>query len=217
MYKILVVDDEKKMREFMSFFIKKDGYDVIEAKNGKDAVEIVRNQDISLVLLDLMMPEMDGFEACKKIRAFSSVPVIMITAVGGENEHINGYQIGVDDYITKPFKTNILMAKINRILGKSMQGFKQYDTLKINEFSMEILIEDHAVELAPKEYDLLVYMIENKNQVLSRNQILDYIWGFEFEGGTRVVDNHIKKLRHKLNPFSENIKTVINHGYKLEV
>lgn len=217
MHKILLVDDEKKMREFMAFFIKKEGYEVVEAKDGEAAIEIVRNNDISLVLLDLMMPKKNGFETCEEIRSFSSVPIIMITAVEGEKDHIKGYHIGVDDYITKPFKTKILMAKINRILGKSMQGFTQYDTLKINEFSMEVLVEDERVELSPKEYDMLVYMLDNKNIVLSRNQILDYVWGTGYEGGTRVVDNHIKKLRQKLQPFSECIKTLINHGYKLEV
>ncbi|MCH4886545.1 response regulator transcription factor [Acidaminobacter sp. JC074] len=217
MRKILVVDDENKIREFICFFLNKEGYETVEASNGSEALDLMKNENFDLVILDLMMPIMNGFETCLELRKFSSIPVIMLTAVEGENDHIRGYDVGVDDYITKPFKMKILMAKINRILGKSLQGFEQYDSLKINPSSMEVMVLDQMIELAPKEFDLLYYLISNKNIVLTRDQILDRVWGFDFEGGTRVVDNHIKKLRNKLQPFSDKIKTVIGHGYKLEV
>ena len=214
---ILVVDDEKKIREFITFFLKKEGYHIIEADNGYDGVKHIQEEEVDLVILDLMMPLMDGFEVCEAIRKFSSIPVIMLTAVEGEHEHVKGYEVGVDDYITKPFKINILLAKINRILGKKDQGFEMFHELKINSSSRQVMILNQKIELAPKEFDLLMYLITNRNQVLSRDQILDNVWGFDFEGGTRVVDNHIKKLRSKLNPFSQRIKTVINSGYKVEV
>lgn len=217
MKNILIVDDEKKMREFMSFFLSREGYQVYEAEDGEMAVKIMKELNINLLIIDLMMPKMDGFQACEAIRKFSSAPIIMLTAVEGEHEHIRGYQVGVDDYITKPIKVNILLAKINRILGKYDDGFTQYNELRINMDSREIYVENQMIDLTPKLYDLLVYMLDNKNIVLSREQILDIVWGIDFEGGTRVVDNHIKKLRNKLKPFSESIKTVIGFGYKLEV
>jgi len=217
MKKIMIVDDEQKIREFISFFLKQEGFEVIEANNGIEALQVLSNQEVSLILLDLMMPGMNGFETCTEIRKSSTVPIIMLTAVEGENEHIEGYGAGVDDYITKPFKINILMAKINRILGKTSTGFVQYHQLKINTQSRDVFVLDQQVTLAPKEYELLEYLLENNKIALSRDQILESVWGIDFDGGTRVVDNHIKKLRNKLGDFSQHIKTVIGHGYKIEV
>lgn len=217
MYKILIADDEKKIREFMAFFLKKEGYEVIEVDNGQKAVEVAREEEFALIILDIMMPKMNGFEACEVIRTFSTAPIIMITAVEGEEEQVMGYTIGADDYITKPFMIKVLLAKINRILEKNRKGFQQYGVLKLNTNAREVRIEDKVVDLAPKEYELLLYMLENKNIALSRNQIVDYIWGVDFAGGTRVVDNHIKKIRQKLYPFSKHIKTVMNYGYKLDI
>ncbi|BES64370.1 response regulator transcription factor [Gottschalkiaceae bacterium SANA] len=213
---ILVADDEKKIREFIRFFLEREGYSVIEASNGKEAVACLREKEVSLIILDLLMPEMNGFEACESIRTFSDVPILMLTAVEGEQDHIDGYTAGADDYITKPFKIKILLAKINRILGKNNQGFLQVQELKINFESKQVMVEESQVVLAPKEYELLEYMVANKNIVLSRERILEYVWGYDFEGGTRVVDNHIKKLRGKLDSFSRRIKTVVGSGYKIE-
>lgn len=217
MYKVLVVDDERKIREFISFFLKKEGYEVIEASNGLEAINILKEQTVDLVLLDLMMPILNGFEASKEIRTFSNVPIIMLTAVEGEADHIEGYEAGVDDYITKPFKMPILMAKLKRLFSDKRIKNLYINSLKIDTDSREVSLEDEKIQLAPKEYDLLVYMIENKNIVLSRDQLLEAVWGFDFEGGTRVVDNHIKKLRSNLGAFSASIVTVTGIGYKIEV
>lgn len=214
---ILIVDDEKKIREFIRFFLEKEGYICLEAEHGIDALNLLKDHDVDTILLDLMMPMMDGLETCRIIRKSSSVPIIMLTAVEGELEHIEGYEAGVDDYITKPFKIKILMAKINRILGKTQTGFIQFHELRIHRERREVYILDAMIVLAPKEYELLDYMLINSNIALSRERILEMVWGFEFEGGTRVVDNHIKKLRGKLGSFSERIKTVIGYGYKIEV
>lgn len=217
MYKVLVVDDERKIREFISFFLKKEGYEVIEASNGLEAINILKERTVDLVLLDLMMPILKGFEASREIRTFSNVPIIMLTAVEGEADHIEGYEAGVDDYITKPFKMPILIAKIKRLFSDKKINNIFINSLKINTDSREVSLEDEKIQLAPKEYDLLVYMIENKNIALSRDQLLEEVWGFDFEGGTRVVDNHIKKLRSKLGTFSASIVTVTGVGYKIEV
>jgi DNA-binding response OmpR family regulator len=217
MYKVLVVDDERKIREFLSFFLKKEGYEVIEASNGLEAINILKEGTVDLVLLDLMMPVLNGFEASKGIRTFSNVPIIMLTAVEGEADHIEGYEAGVDDYITKPFKMPILMAKLKRLFSDKRIKNLYINSLKIDTDSREVSLEDEKIQLAPKEYDLLVYMIENKNIALSRDQLLEAVWGFDFEGGTRVVDNHIKKLRSKLGAFSASIVTVTGIGYKIEV
>lgn len=213
---ILLVDDEKKIREFIRFFLEREGYQIIEASDGSEAVSCLRENEVALVILDLLMPKMNGFEACEIMRTFSDVPILMLTAVEGEQDHIDGYAAGADDYITKPFKIKILLAKINRILGKKNQGFLQIRELKINFESQRVMVEEIEVVLAPKEYELLEYMVVNKNMVLSREQILKSVWGYDFEGGTRVVDNHIKKLRGKLDSFSKRIKTVIGSGYKVE-
>lgn len=213
---VLLADDEKKIREFIRFFLEREGYQVIEACNGKEAVACLRQEAVSLVILDLLMPEMNGYEACESMRTFSDVPILMLTAVEGEQDHIEGYTAGADDYITKPFKIKILLAKINRILGKNNHGFLQVNELKINFESQIVMVEEVHVLLAPKEYELLEYMIVNKNIVLSRERILESVWGYDFEGGSRVVDNHIKKLRGKLDSFSKRIKTVVGSGYKIE-
>jgi len=217
MKKILVVDDEKKMRDFISFFLHKAGYTCLEASNGHQAIQILKDQAIDLVLLDLMMPLMNGFETCQALRNFSDIPVIMLTAVEGEEDHIRGYNMGVDDYITKPFKVNILLAKIKRLFDKEDKENCDYLNLYLDRASHQVLVDGKECDLAPKEYGVLVYMLDNKNVALSRDQILDRVWGLDFEGGTRVVDNHIKKLRSKLGAFACHIKTVTGHGYKIEV
>lgn len=217
MQNILLIEDEKKMREFIKFFLEKESYKVVEAENGQEGVDKFSKEDFQLVIMDLMMPVMGGFEACAKIRETSEVPVIMLTAVDREYEHIKGYNVGVDAYVTKPFKINVLLAKVKRILGKSLVSHEMIHSLQLNRYSREIHVEGNLIKMTPKEYDLLLYMVDNKGIALSREQMLTEIWGYDFEGGIRVVDNHIKKLRGKLLGFSTFIKTVSGFGYKVEV
>lgn len=215
--RVLVVDDEKKMREFICFFLNKESIETREASSGLEAVQLIKEEDFDLLIIDKMMPLMDGFEAVREIRQFSTIPIIMLTAVESESSHIEGYDLGIDDYITKPFKMSVLMAKIKRMMTKLDRGYSQYHELHIDRKAREVRVLQDTINLAPKEYELLEYMIINKNLAMSRNQILEEVWGYDFEGNTRVVDNHIKKLRSKLDPFSDRIKTVVGYGYKLEV
>ena len=217
MGKILIVDDEKKIREFISFFLKREGYKVLEAGNGKEALKMIDEENISLIILDYLMPIMNGFEVCEKIRKFSDIPIIMLTAVEGEQNHIDGYNKGVDDYITKPFKTNILIAKIKRIIAKNNKNIIRIGLLRVEVDKKSVFADNNKIALSPKEYDLFEYMIINKNIALSREKILEAIWGYDYEGGERVVDNHIKKLRNKLGAYCNNIKTVVGYGYMVEV
>jgi len=223
--KILIVEDEIKLQEFMSLYIKNAGYSVDIAGDGKTALKLFENNRYDLILLDVMLPKLNGYEVCEKIRNSSQVPIIMLTALESENHHLKGYEQGADDYITKPFKMKILLAKIQRFLVKQGVSSTQqtlsettdliiFDTLKINLTSRMVYVDDLEIPLAPKEYDLLVYLCKNKDMALSRNQILNAVWGYEFTGTTRVVDNHIKKLRNKLGQASDLVETVISHGYR---
>jgi len=226
--KILIVEDEIKLQEFMSLYIKNAGYSVDIAGDGKTALKLFENNRYDLILLDVMLPELNGYEVCEKIRNSSQVPIIMLTALESESHHLKGYEQGADDYITKPFKMKILLAKIQRFLVKQGVSSTQqtlsettdliiFDTLKINLTSRMVYVDDLEIPLAPKEYDLLVYLCKNKDMALSRNQILNAVWGYEFTGTTRVVDNHIKKLRNKLGQASDLVETVISHGYRFRV
>jgi len=226
--KILIVEDEIKLQEFMSLYIKNAGYSVDIAGDGKTALKLFENNRYDLILLDVMLPKLNGYEVCEKIRNSSQVPIIMLTALESENHHLKGYEQGADDYITKPFKMKILLAKIQRFLVKQGVSSTQqtlsettdliiFDTLKINLTSRMVYVDDLEIPLAPKEYDLLVYLCKNKDMALSRNQILNAVWGYEFTGTTRVVDNHIKKLRNKLGQASDLVETVISHGYRFRV
>ena len=217
--KILIIDDTELMIKLIKDILEEAEYEVVTASNGYEGLRKVREEKPDLVILDIVMPGIDGFEVCKSLRADESnnlMPIIMLTAQQNEDDKLTGLELGADDYITKPFKVKILMAKINRILGKNNQGFLQVKELKLHRQQRKVLVESEEVVLAPKEFDLLEYMIINKNIVLSRDQILEEIWGYDFEGGIRVVDNHIKKLRSKLQPFSQRIKTVIGKGYVIE-
>ncbi|GAA0177597.1 response regulator transcription factor [Clostridium sediminicola] len=218
---ILVVEDESKMREFISLYIRKEGYKVIEAYNGEVAVEEFKKNKIDLIILDVMMPKLNGFEVCKMIREKSKVPIIILTAIEEEMNHIKGYELGADDYVTKPFKVKILIAKVKRILERISEEINNkvfiYDELKIDLDGREVFVNEKRIKLAPKEFELLKYLLINKGIALSREQILQKVWGYDFEGETRVVDNHIKKLRNKLENYAVYIETVISIGYKFEV
>lgn len=219
--KILVVEDESRMREFISLYLRNEGYIVIGADNGKVAIEKFGANKIELIVLDIMMPKLDGFQVCEKIREKSKVPIIILTAIEKEMEQVKGYELGADDYVTKPFKIRILIAKIKRLLERLKEENDKtiiiYDKLKIDLDGRVVSINERQIKLAPKEFELLEYLVINKDIVVSRNQILEEVWGFDFEGETRVVDNHIRKLRSKLENYGTCIQTIISVGYKFEV
>lgn len=218
---VMIVEDEARIREFVGLYLRKEGYDVVEACDGEDAVEKFKTHDIDLIVLDVMMPKLNGFEVCQRIREKSSLPIIILTAVEEESEHVRGYELGADDYVTKPFKVKILIAKINRIFEKTSQlenkNVFEYEGLKADFDGRSASLDGRDIKLAPKEFELLYYLIQNNGIALSRDRILERIWGYDFEGDTRVVDNHIKKLRNKLGEYSKLIHTVVSVGYKFEV
>lgn len=218
---VLVVEDESKMREFICLYLRKEGYQVIEAHNGEVALEKFRENKIDLIILDVMMPKLNGFEVCKRIREKSKVPIIILTAIEKEMDQVKGYELGADDYVTKPFKAKILLAKIKRLFERLKEENDKkvliYDTFKIDLDGREVFIDEEKIRLAPKEFELLEYLVINKGIALTRNQILDHVWGYDFDGETRVIDNHIKKLRCKLANYAVFIETVVSVGYKFEV
>ena len=206
--KILMVDDEERMRKLVKDFLTIKGYRVLEAGDGEQAIDIFfKEKDISLVILDVMMPKMDGWETCKTIRRYSQVPIIMLTARSEERDELLGFELGVDEYITKPFSPKILVARIEAILRRGS-----------GTSTGEILEADGIrVELSNKEFVLLTYFMENKGIALSREKILNNVWNYDYFGDARTIDTHVKKLRSKLGPKGDNIKTIWGMGYKLEV
>ncbi len=221
--KILVVDDEKNICELLRLYLEKEGYAVLMAHNGKDAVDIVKSDKPALVLLDIMMPVVDGWEACRQIRETSSVPVIMLTAKGETFDKVMGLELGADDYIVKPFDTKEVVARIKAVLrrtsGSDTQGEVSYDKLSVNIVKYELKVDGIRIDTPPKELELLYHLAKNPNRVFTRDQLLDEVWGFEYFGDSRTVDVHIKRLREKLEGVSDQweLKTVWGVGYKFEV
>lgn len=219
--KILVVDDESRMRKLVKDFLVKSNYDVIEAEDGVQAVDIFFAQkDISLIVLDVMMPKMDGFQVCREIRAYSKVPIIMLTAKGDEQAELQGFQLGVDEYISKPFSPKILVARVEAILRRTNQ-ITQDDVLsaggiEINKAAHQVRIDDRDIDLSYKEFELLVYFMENRGLALSREKILNSVWNYDYFGDARTIDTHVKKLRSKMGEKGELIKTIWGMGYKFE-
>lgn len=217
---ILIADDEPRMRKLVADFLKKEGYRVQEASNGREAVETVDSkQVIDLVILDVMMPEMDGWTACREIRKRSSVPIVMLTAKGQEIDEIFGFELGADEYITKPFSPNILVARVNAIfrrMEKQEESLQRFNSLEINLSGHLVSLAGEEIELSPTEYDLLQYLIKNKGRALSREQILNAVWGYDYYGESRTVDTHITRLRTKLGKESGLIQTVRGLGYRFE-
>ncbi|AYD40514.1 DNA-binding response regulator [Clostridium fermenticellae] len=218
---IMVVDDEERMRNLIKIYLKKEGFNIIEADNGKTALELIKKNSIHLLILDVMMPIMDGWDSCKEIRKFSNVPIIMLTAKAEDEDQLLGFELGIDDYITKPFSPKILVAKVNALIrriysDKSNDDYtnNSYDGLYINEEYHEVKINGEDIYLSPKEFELLSYFIKNKDIVLSREKILNTIWGIDYEGDSRTVDTHIKRLREKLSEKAYLITTVRGAGYK---
>ncbi len=219
MSKILLAEDEKALRDITVKYLTKNGIEVDETDNGNDACSLVENNHYDCIVLDIMMPGKDGKEVCKFIRSRYDVPVIFLTALGEECDIVEGYEIGADEYITKPFSTKLLQMKINALINRYRgllvkNGMIIMDELVIEPAKRRVTANGAEITLAPKEYDLLIYLIENKGIVLSRNQILDQVWGREYEGYDRAVDTHIKKLRAALGDCGYHVETVIKAGYK---
>ncbi|AVX19351.1 MAG: response regulator transcription factor [Bacillota bacterium] len=218
--KILVVDDEMRMRKLVGDFLKKEGYAVREAADGRQALEIFQREHPDLVILDVMMPEYDGWAVCREIRKTSRVPIIMLTARGEEEDELFGFDLGADEYIAKPFSLKILAARIQalfRRLENRQVAIRNYDGLEIDEPGRNVYVNGERIELTPKEFDLLLYLADNAGRALNRDQILNAVWNYDYFGDTRTVDTHIKRLRLKLGEKSELIQTVRGVGYRFEV
>ncbi len=219
--KILVVDDESRMRKLVRDFLVKSNFEVLEAADGEEAVEIFFNQkDIALIVLDVMMPKMDGWQVCREIRNYSKIPIIMLTAKSDERDELQGFQLGVDEYISKPFSPKILVARIEAILRRTNQLNRDEiiscGGISIDKAAHQVLIDGKPVELSYKEFELLTYFIENKGIALSREKILNNVWNYDYFGDARTIDTHVKKLRSKMGEKGDMIKTIWGMGYKLE-
>ena len=219
--KILVVDDEARMRKLVKDFLTIKGYQVIEAGDGEEAVEIFFQQkDIALILLDVMMPKMDGWEVLKTIRLHSKVPIIMLTARGEERDELQGFDLGVDEYISKPFSPKILVARVEAILRRSnhvVGEVMNVGGIEINKAAHQVTIDGKPIKLSYKEFELLTYFVENQGIALSREKILNNVWNYDYFGDARTIDTHVKKLRSKLGEKGDYIKTIWGMGYKFEV
>ena len=221
MAKILVVDDEIKIREIIKEYAEFEGYEVAQAEDGMQAVEKVKNQDFDIIIMDVMMPKLDGYSACKEIRKIKQIPVIMLSARGEEYDKLFGFEIGVDDYVVKPFSPKELMARIRAVLNRASASQRtedviRYEGLEINFTAREVKIDGEKVSMTPKEYDLLFYLVKNMNIALSREKLLEEVWGFDFYGDDRTVDTHIKMLRNSLGKYRNLIVTLRGMGYKFE-
>lgn len=220
--KILMVDDEARMRKLVKDFLAREGYTVLEAGDGMEAMDIFyADKNISLIILDIMMPKMDGWQVCREIRESSKVPIIMLTARSEERDELQGFELGVDEYISKPFSPKILVARVNAILRRTL-GKVSGDVIEAGGIVMDkaahiVKINDQPVELSFKEFELLSYFMENQGIALSREKILNNVWNYDYFGDARTIDTHVKKLRSKLGEKGEYIKTIWGMGYKFEV
>lgn len=219
--KILVVDDESRMRKLVKDFLVKSNYEVLEAEDGNRALDIFfEEKDIALIILDVMMPNMDGWQVCREIRNFSKIPIIMLTAKGDERDELQGFQLGVDEYITKPFSPKILVARVEAILRRTGQNSSEdilsAGGIEINKAAHIVNIDGESVDLSYKEFELLVYFMENKGIALSREKILNSVWNYDYFGDARTIDTHVKKLRSKMGDKGECIKTIWGMGYKFD-
>lgn len=219
--KILVVDDESRMRKLVHDFLARNNYEVLEAENGEEAVDLFFEQkDIELIILDVMMPKMDGWQVCKEIRQYSAVPIIMLTAKSDERDELLGFELGVDEYISKPFSPKILVARVEAILRRA--GTVATETTEIggivlDKSAHQVFVDGEPIELSVKEFELLSYFIDNKGIALSRERILNNVWNYDYFGDARTIDTHVKKLRSKMGDKGDYIKTIWGMGYKFEV
>ena len=221
MQKILVVDDEMKIRTVVREYAEFEGYEVDEADNGMEAVEKCKKQDYDLIIMDIMMPRLDGFSACKEIRKFKKIPVIMLSARGEEYDKLFGFEIGIDDYVVKPFSPKELMARAKVVLKRNSSeedtsDVLTFEGLEINMKGREVLVDGKPASMTPKEYDLLFFLVKNKNLAMSRDKLLEEVWGYDFYGDDRTVDTHIKMLRNSLGEYRKFIVTLRGMGYKFD-
>ena len=220
--KVLVVDDESRMRKLVRDFLVKKDFEVLEAGDGAEAIDIFfATKDIALVILDVMMPKMDGWQVCREIRAYSQVPIIMLTAKSDERDELLGFELGVDEYISKPFSPKILVARVEAILRRT-SGLAADDVIRaggieVSKAAHEVTIDGKSIELSYKEFELLTYFMENQGIALSREKILNSVWNYDYFGDARTIDTHVKKLRSKLGAKGDYIKTIWGMGYKFEV
>ena len=220
--KILVIDDESRMRKLVRDFLSKKGYDVLEASNGEEAMDIFySDKEIGLLILDVMMPKMDGWEVCREVRKTSKVPIIMLTAKADERDELLGFELGVDEYVTKPFSPKILVERVEAILRRSNMGNNDgiitVGDIRMDKNAHEVFVEGKPIELSFKEFELLAYFIENQGIALSRERILNNVWNYDYFGDARTIDTHVKKLRNKMGEQGKYIKTIWGMGYKFEV
>ena len=225
MYKILVVDDEENIREVIREYAEFEGHEVDEACDGMEAVEKAKAKDYDIIIMDIMMPRLDGYLACKEIRKFKQTPVLMLSARGEEYDKLFGFELGIDDYVVKPFSPKEVMARVNAIIKRNAvsaaasgvhSDIEKFEGLEINFASRDVIIDGEKANLTPKEYDLLFFLVRNKNIALSRNKLLEEVWGYDFFGDDRTIDTHIKMLRNNLGPYRKFIVTLRGLGYKFE-
>ena len=218
--KVLIVDDEKLIREVIKEYCNYEGYEVFEAENGIEAIELIKNNDYDVLILDIMMPKLDGFRALKEVKELKNIPTIMLSARSDEYDKLHGFDLGVDDYVTKPFSPKELMARINAVLKRNTDkehNKYQFEGLEVDIDARDVYINKQKITLTPKEFDLLVYLIKNKNTAINREILLEKVWNYSYFGDDRTVDTHIKMLRHNLKEYRKFIVTVRGTGYKFEI
>ena len=220
--KILIVDDESRMRKLIKDFLDREGYQVLEAADGTEAMDVFyANRDVALMILDVMMPRMDGWDVCREVRESSTVPIMMLTARSEERDELKGFELGVDEYIAKPFSPKILVARVNALLkrvnGGASGGTINAGGIEIDKAAHIVKIDGQEVDLSVKEFELLVYFVENQKIALTREKILNHVWNYDYFGDARTIDTHVKKLRSKMGDKGNYIKTIWGMGYKFEV
>ena len=219
--KILVVDDENRMRKLVKDFLQRENFEVLEAGDGSEALDVFfAHQDIALIILDVMMPKMDGWQVCREIRSYSKVPIIMLTARSDEKDELQGFDLGVDEYISKPFSPKILVARVEAILRRSnvaVSETTEVGGIRIDKAAHQVEIDGKPIDLSYKEFELLTYFMENQGIALSREKILNHVWNYDYFGDARTIDTHVKKLRSKMGEKGNYIKTIWGMGYKFEV
>ena len=213
--KILIVEDEDKIRKIVKTFLEKKSFGIVEVSDGKDAIDSFLTEKPDLVILDVMLPHKNGFEICKEIREFGNTPILMLTAKTQDTDEINGFQLGVDDFLRKPFSLEVLLVRVNKLLNISAKGVIQISNIIINEQSRNVEVAGNDIKLSPKEYDLLMYLYRNKNIAVDRDKILNDVWNFSYYGDDRTVDTHIKSLRKKIG--QDIIETIRGIGYMLKI
>lgn len=223
MYKILIVDDEENIREVLKEYAEFEGHEVDEAGDGMKAIEMTKAKDYDIIIMDVMLPRLDGYSACKEIRKFKQTPMLMLSARGEEYDKLHGFDVGIDDYVVKPFSPKEVMARVNAIVKRNSMAasatvteVEKFEGLEINFTSRDVFIDGEKANLTPKEYDLLFYLVRNKNIALTRNKLLEEVWGYDFFGDDRTIDTHIKMLRNNLGPYRKFIVTLRGLGYKFE-